>query len=70
MLGLELMAAFVHLLQLHAVAEASLPYEPVCTENLTPWLKLLPCGLEPGTDRRRSGRADHAKHSCWLSRCG
>lgn len=22
----------------------TLPYEPVCTENLTPWLKLLPCG--------------------------
>merc|ERR1711937_715909 len=27
---------------------ASLPYEPVCTENLTPWLKLLPCGKRRG----------------------
>lgn len=27
---------------------ASLPYEPVCTENLTPWLKLLPCGRHRG----------------------
>lgn len=27
--------------------EATLPYEPVCTENLTPWLKLLPCGGSP-----------------------
>lgn len=26
----------------------SLPYEPVCTENLTPWLKLLPCGRHLG----------------------
>lgn len=22
----------------------ALPREPVCTENLTPWSKLLPCG--------------------------
>jgi len=27
---------------------ATLPYEPVCTENLTPWLKLLPCGRHRG----------------------
>lgn len=27
---------------------ATLPYEPVCTENLTPWLKLLPCGHAAG----------------------
>lgn len=27
---------------------ATLPYEPVCTENLTPWLKLLPCGGHRG----------------------
>eukprot|EP00929_Paragymnodinium_shiwhaense_P013119 TRINITY_DN120985_c0_g1_i1.p1 TRINITY_DN120985_c0_g1~~TRINITY_DN120985_c0_g1_i1.p1 ORF type:complete len:675 (-),score=112.18 TRINITY_DN120985_c0_g1_i1:10-2034(-) len=27
---------------------ATLPYEPVCTENLTPWLKLLPCGHRRG----------------------
>jgi len=27
---------------------ATLPYEPVCTENLTPWLKLLPCGHHRG----------------------
>jgi phosphatidylinositol glycan class T len=23
---------------------AALPKEPLCTENLTPWLKLMPCG--------------------------
>ena len=27
---------------------AWLPKEPVCTENLTPWLKLLPCRDEAG----------------------
>jgi len=27
---------------------STLPYEPVCTENLTPWLKLLPCGWRRG----------------------
>jgi len=27
---------------------ATLPYEPLCTENLTPWLKLLPCGRHRG----------------------
>jgi len=27
---------------------ATLPYEAVCTENLTPWLKLLPCGKRLG----------------------
>lgn len=27
---------------------STLPYEPVCTENLTPWLKLLPCGSRRG----------------------
>lgn len=27
---------------------ATLPYEPVCTENLTPWLKLLPCNRHLG----------------------
>lgn len=27
---------------------STLPYEPVCTENLTPWLKLLPCGGRRG----------------------
>ncbi|KAG1670228.1 GPI transamidase component PIG-T [Nymphon striatum] len=27
---------------------ASLPRENVCTENLTPWKKLLPCGSEQG----------------------
>mmetsp|Transcript_146589 Transcript_146589/g.267262 ORF Transcript_146589/g.267262 Transcript_146589/m.267262 type:complete len:647 (+) Transcript_146589:89-2029(+) len=27
---------------------ATLPYEPICTENLTPWLKLLPCGRKRG----------------------
>jgi len=27
---------------------STLPYEPVCTENLTPWLKLLPCGSRKG----------------------
>jgi hypothetical protein len=25
-----------------------LPKEPLCTENLTPWLKLLPCGGKAG----------------------
>ena len=25
---------------------AALPHEIVCTENLTPWSKLLPCGLK------------------------
>ena len=24
------------------------PFEVVCTENLTPWLKLLPCGSSAG----------------------
>merc|ERR1740130_944983 len=32
----------------HRLRLASLPYEPVCTENLTPWLKLLPCGRHRG----------------------
>jgi len=27
---------------------SSLPYEPVCTENLTPFMKLLPCGRHSG----------------------
>ncbi|KAJ6240436.1 gpi transamidase component pig-t-related [Anaeramoeba flamelloides] len=27
---------------------SSLPREPVCTENLTPWLKLLPCRSKAG----------------------
>mmetsp|Transcript_10595 Transcript_10595/g.31114 ORF Transcript_10595/g.31114 Transcript_10595/m.31114 type:complete len:565 (-) Transcript_10595:167-1861(-) len=27
---------------------AALPQEPLCTENLTPWLKLLPCGRHRG----------------------
>lgn len=27
---------------------ASLPYESVCTENLTPWKKLLPCFSKSG----------------------
>eukprot|EP00392_Amoebophrya_sp_AT5.2_P014801 g14962.t1 len=26
----------------------TLPYEPVCTENLTPWLRLLPCRGDAG----------------------
>ena len=26
----------------------ALPREPVCTENLTPWAKLLPCGQKAG----------------------
>jgi len=26
----------------------SIPNEIVCTENLTPWLKLLPCGRHKG----------------------
>mmetsp|Transcript_35558 Transcript_35558/g.101165 ORF Transcript_35558/g.101165 Transcript_35558/m.101165 type:complete len:651 (+) Transcript_35558:59-2011(+) len=30
---------------------ATLPYEPVCTENLTPWMKLLPCGDQAGLAR-------------------
>merc|ERR1719199_1458808 len=32
----------------HCVRFSSLPYEPICTENLTPWLKLLPCGRHRG----------------------
>ena len=28
----------------------------MCTENLTPWLKLLPCGLGPGSRRVDVGR--------------
>ena len=28
------------------VRYASLPRENVCTENLTPWKKLLPCGVK------------------------
>ena len=27
---------------------ASVPNEIVCTENLTPWIKLLPCGKHRG----------------------
>lgn len=27
---------------------ASIPNEIVCTENLTPWIKLLPCGKNKG----------------------
>lgn len=27
---------------------ALLPHEAVCTENLTPWLRLLPCGDQAG----------------------
>lgn len=27
---------------------AALPKEPLCTENLTPWLKLMPCGDAAG----------------------
>lgn len=30
------------------VRYASIPNEIVCTENLTPWLKLLPCGSYKG----------------------
>lgn len=30
------------------VRYASIPNEIVCTENLTPWLKLLPCGKHKG----------------------
>ncbi|GMH32251.1 hypothetical protein BSKO_00085 [Bryopsis sp. KO-2023] len=34
----------------------SLPQEPVCTENLTPWLKLLPCGDSQGVATLLSDR--------------
>ena len=30
---------------------ASIPNEIVCTENLTPWIKLLPCGKSKGIAR-------------------
>mmetsp|Transcript_7888 Transcript_7888/g.22356 ORF Transcript_7888/g.22356 Transcript_7888/m.22356 type:complete len:660 (-) Transcript_7888:484-2463(-) len=32
----------------HEVRYASMPIEPLCTENLTPWLKLLPCRGQSG----------------------
>lgn len=32
----------------HDVRYATLPQEAVCTENLTPWKKLLPCGATAG----------------------
>ncbi|KAJ7686949.1 Gpi16 subunit, GPI transamidase component-domain-containing protein [Mycena rosella] len=35
----------------HAVRHASLPSEHVCTENLTPFLKLLPCKARAGIAR-------------------
>lgn len=35
--------AYDHWFSTH-VRYASLPREIVCTENLTPWKKLLPCG--------------------------
>ncbi|GFH21709.1 glutathione peroxidase, partial [Haematococcus lacustris] len=37
--------------------EAVLPQEPVCTDNLTPWLKLLPCGSKAGVAQLMSSRA-------------
>ncbi|KAJ9528294.1 hypothetical protein QJQ45_014263, partial [Haematococcus lacustris] len=36
--------------------EAVLPQEPVCTDNLTPWLKLLPCGSKAGVAQLMSSR--------------
>ncbi|KAJ3106113.1 hypothetical protein HK100_003776 [Physocladia obscura] len=32
----------------HSLRYASLPRESVCTENLTPWAKLLPCSTKAG----------------------
>ncbi|CAD7967443.1 unnamed protein product [Amoebophrya sp. A120] len=34
----------------------TLPYEPVCTENLTPWLRLLPCRKEAGIAQFLGGK--------------
>jgi hypothetical protein len=39
------------------IAEAQLPHEPICTENLTPWLKLLPCQGRAGTGLVLSNRS-------------
>lgn len=32
----------------YAIRYSNLPHEVVCTENLTPWKKLLPCGKDMG----------------------
>jgi phosphatidylinositol glycan class T len=46
-----------------AVRQGSLPREAVCTENLTPWLKLLPCrdraGLSTLLERPRIHNANY-----------
>jgi GPI-anchor transamidase subunit T len=46
----------VHAIQTHSnnkkhLRYASIPNEIVCTENLTPWIKLLPCGKTKGIAR-------------------
>lgn len=46
----------IHSIQTHSsnkkhLRYASIPNEIVCTENLTPWIKLLPCGKTKGIAR-------------------
>ena len=54
-----------------------MPYEPVCTENLTPWLKLLPCGQDLGKTTERlvscrspSGRREFGEYESQGSQGG
>ncbi len=56
-------------------AHGQLPHEPVCTENVTPWLKLLPCrdaaGMAQLLANREAvlGAGGELERSCLLHHC-